>query len=61
MNAPQNAKRQTPAAPTRNEPTFDVRQPQRPFDYGVSYGNRCGYSNGRRYSDLPGRNLFHCA
>jgi hypothetical protein len=60
MNATQNTKRQTPAAPARNEPAFEVRPSQRPFDYGVSYGNRCGYSNGRRYSDLPDRSLFHC-
>lgn len=62
MNAMPKSDRQIPAAaPTRNEPAREHRQPQRPFDYGGSYGSRCGYSNGRSYSDIPGRNLFHCA
>ena len=57
------ADRRTPAsvqASPQNPVPDQFRDAHRPFDYGVGYGNRSGYSAGRRYSDVPGRGLFHC-
>ncbi len=50
-SAPANSESAAPA---------QLRDAHRPFDYGVSYGNRSGYSSGRRYAELPDRGLFHC-
>ena len=51
-----------PSGPVQASPQFpdQYRQARRPFDYGVGYGNRSGYSARRSYSDVPGRGLFHC-
>jgi len=48
-----------PANPGQQAPA-QVRDAHRPFDYGAGFGNRSGYSNSRRYADLPNRGLFHC-
>lgn len=61
MNALRKSDHSIPVtSPASNNPPIQASNPQRPFDYGVGYGNRCGYSSGRRYSDLPDRSLFHC-
>ena len=53
-----------PSGPVQASPqdpsAHQCRQARRPFDYGVGYGNRSGYSARRSYSDVPGRGLFHC-
>ena len=48
-----------PANPSQQAPA-QRRDAHRPFDYGAGYGNRSGYSSGRRYADVPNRGLFHC-
>ena len=54
--------RRTPVQVNPQHPAAQQsRDAHRPFDYGVGYGNRSGYSAGRRYADVPGRGLFHCA
>ncbi|MEO5596911.1 MAG: hypothetical protein ABIQ97_07170 [Lysobacteraceae bacterium] len=61
--------RQTTTQPTTTTAQTDVgdrrletqpRLPRVAFDYDPGHGRRSGYTGARRYSDMPGRALFHC-
>ncbi len=55
---PATATAQTESRDRRVE--MQPRQSRVSFDYDPGHGRRSGYTGARRYSDMPGRALFHC-